>query len=78
MDKKNIYFKTENDNFINKKYLISSLMTNIVSKLPKRSRTSLNYSKLKFNQNILINLLKKNKFKKTTELFPNKIELYSF
>ncbi len=64
MDKKNIYFKTENNNFINKKYLRSSLMTNIVSKLPKRSRTSLNYSKLKFNQNILINLLKKTNLKK--------------
>lgn len=64
MDKKNIYIKTEKDNYINKRYLISSPMTNINSKLPKRSSTALNYSKLKFNQNILINLLKKTNLKK--------------
>lgn len=71
MDKNEIYLKTEvNDNNIKKKRRFSSTMPNLKRKSQKKSYT-LNYSKLKFDQNVLINILKKSNLKRNKTLRNN-------
>jgi hypothetical protein len=64
MEKTEMYLKKEEKDKINKKRILSANMANLKQIIPQKSNV-LYYSKLKFDQNILINLLKKSKLKKT-------------
>ena len=63
MEKTEMYLKNEEKDKFNKKRILSATITNLKQIIPQKSNV-LNYS-LKFDQNILINLLKKSKLKKT-------------
>jgi hypothetical protein len=79
MDNKYIYLNSENKrNRIIQKHSYSSTMKNLMHKKPKRNITSLDYSKLKFNQNILINLLKKTNLKKFRHCSHSKLNYIPF
>ena len=79
MDNKYIYLNSENNrNRIIQKHNYSSTMKNLMYKKPKRNITSLDYSKLKFNQNILINLLKKTNLKKFRHCSHSKLNYAPF
>ncbi len=79
MDYKYSYINSENNsNRINKRHNYSSTMQNLKNIYPKENKTSLNYSKLKFNQNILINLLKKTNIKKLRHCSHTKLNYMPF
>ena len=63
MDKKDINLKKEASPYINRiKTKISTTMPNLKNKLKKKP--ALNYSKLKFKQNVLLNILRQSYFRK--------------